>query len=607
MTKKYGYAGYMAYLDLTDWSYELFDIPLSLIECYLGGKGFAAKILYDELPVGCDPLSEDNIIILACGPLTGTLAPTGCRSILATKSPLTGIWLDSNCGGTFGPTMKSAGLDLIAIRGCSKVPVNIVIEDKKIEFINATHLWGLDTFATTKRLKKEHGSDCKVACIGIAGERMVALAGVQAEGRSFGRGGGGAVFGSKKLKALVVKGAGEIEIAMYDDFIRECLESYNEIVINPDTGGQRPKYGTSGIYTFIRSAGVLPVKNFQGGIYPGIEETDEVRLMEELFEENRSCFACPIACSKYSKVKSGPYKDKYVEGPEYENFWSFGAQCGNNELGSIAYAEYLCDYYGLDAISVGNVAGFVMESFEKGLVSADDLGFDAAFGDHRAVINIIHLIGKKEGLGSILGKGVRVTSKYFGGESYNFAMHVKGMELPAYDPRGALGMGLAYATSDRGGCHLRAYPVASEVLAHKGRLDPLSTEFKAELVKAEQDWFNIVNATGLCLFSIFALSQNQITGLVYSLTGLDSFSTAKKLITIGERISNLIRLFNIREGITHLEDTLPLRLLNEPHKSGPAKGITVNLQEMLDEYYLIRGWNKEGIPSDEKLIKLGIF
>ena len=596
----------MLLVDLTTKSYEIDELPLDLIENYLGGKGFAAKILYDQLPSGCDPLSPENILVLSCGPLTGTLAPTGCRSILATKSPLTGIWLDSNCGGTFGPELKAAGFDLVIVKGRSDQPVIILLDDLKVEFADAKGLWGLDTFSASNRIKEHYGEDYKVAVIGPAGEKQVLMSALQAEARSFGRGGGGAVFGSKNLKAIAVRGTGSIEIFDYEEFIKENQEAYNEIIINPDTGGARPKYGTNSIYSFIKEAGVLPIKNFQGGDYEGNDQTDEHRLKEELFEQNRACFACPIACSKYSKVKIGPYKDKFVEGPEFENFWSFGAQCGNSELGSIAYAEYLCDYYGIDAISAGNAIGFVMECFEKGIITEKELGFSAGFGDHEALLKIIQLVGEGEGIGRIIGQGVKRAAEQLGKGSISFAMHVKGLELPAYDPRGAVGMGLAYATSDRGACHLRAWPVGAEVLSHDGRLDPREVEFKAELVKTDQDWFNVINSIGLCLFSSFALGHNQITDLNYALTGQKNFSYAKQLLTIGERISNLIRLFNIREGISAADDTLPPRLLNETLSSGPSKGVTVPLKEMLEEYYLVRGWDEQGVPKNTKLERLGL-
>ncbi|KUO48800.1 MAG: hypothetical protein APF76_18135 [Desulfitibacter sp. BRH_c19] len=601
---KPGYSGKILTIDLTKRSFMVNDLPEDLIEKYLGAKGFGAKILYDELPPNCDPLSPENIIMFATGPLTGTLVPASSRSVIVTKSPLTGIWLDSNCGGTFGPELKSAGFDIVKIIGKADKPVYVLIKDNEILIKESEELWGTDALTTHICLKKKYGEDYKIACIGEAGEKQVLVASVIAEGRAFGRGGPGAVLGSKNLKALVVSGSNAINIHNYHEFMIANREAKNEIAISPDTGGSRPKFGTSSIYSFIREGGALPVKNFQGGTYPGAEEVDEHLLVKELYDKDRSCFACPIACSKHSTVKKGKYSGKFVEGPEYENVWSFGAQCGNSDIGAVVYAEYLCDYYGIDSISVGNTIGFAMECFEKGLVTKEQLGFECRFGNDEAIIKLIHLIGKREGFGEVFGQGVRKASKEIGSDSKHFAMHVKGLELPAYDPRAAFGMGLAYATSDRGGCHLSAFPVKTELLSSNHRIDPLSIEFKAELVKNEQDWFSVIDSLGICLFAIFALGPNQITDLLYCLTGQKSFSSAEQLINIGERINNLTRLFNLREGLTATDDTLPPRLLKDTLQEGPSKGQTVPLEEMLKEYYLIRGWNQEGRPTAKKLQQL---
>ncbi|KUO53359.1 MAG: hypothetical protein APF76_08955 [Desulfitibacter sp. BRH_c19] len=601
-----GYAGKILTIDLTEGSFNIEDLPQELVENYLGAKGFGAKILHDELPKNCDPLSPENMLIFATGPLTGTLTPASGRSVIVTKSPLTGIWLDSNCGGSFGPEMKAAGFDIIKIKGKAENPVVVLINNSEITIEAAEDLWGIDTLTTHELLKKKHGEDYKVACIGEAGEKQVLMAGVIAEGRAYGRGGAGAVFGSKNLKAVVVKGNNGINIDNYQEFMIANREAKNEIAISPDTGGSRPKFGTNSIYSFIREAGVLPVKNFQGGTYSGAEEVDEHELVKELYEQDRSCFGCPIACSKYSKVKKGKYVDKYVEGPEYENVWAFGAHCGNSDMGAVVYAEYLCDYYGIDSISAGNAIGFIMECYEKGLVSKEQLGFECSFGNDDAIINLVHLMGKREGFGETLGEGVRRAAKVLGHDSESFAMHVKGLELPAYDPRASFGMGLAYATSDRGGCHLSAFPVKAEVLSNNHRMDPLSTEFKAELVKNEQDWFTIVDSLGICLFAIFALGPNQITDLLYSLTGQKIFSSTEELMKIGERVNNLTRLFNLSEGITSKDDTLPARLLKERLSEGPGKGQIVPLEEMLQDYYLVRGWTKDGKPTSKKLNQLGL-
>ncbi len=600
-----GYGGYILEVDLSEGNINRQPLDEELIKEYIGGKGFASKILYDELPSGIEPLSSDNMILFANGPLTGTLAPTSARSVLSTKSPLTGIWLDSNCGGSFGPELKFAGIDLLKIKGKAKTPKYLLIEDSDITLIDADDIWGFDTFKTKEFLHQRHPGT-KVACIGPSGEKMIPLACVQAEGRSYGRGGGGAVLGSKNLKAIVVKGNEGISVYDHNAFVNSCREAFGELMLSSDSNGSRPIYGTSCIYSFIQEAGVLPIQNFKGSAFPGMERINEHSLLENLYEGNRACFACPIICSKHSLVKGGKYKGVIGEGPEYENVWSFGPQCGNSNLGSILKAEYLCDYYGLDAISTGNVIGFLMECYEKKLIPETEIGFNASFGNDEAIIKLVQMISKKEGIGELLGKGVAKAAKEIKGGSEQFAMHVKGLELPAYDPRGAVGMGLAYATSDRGACHLRAYTVSSEILDSTARLDPLTAEYKAELVKIEQDWFSILDSIGICIFANFGLNQNQLTKLLHTLTGIKEFSSLVKLLTIGEKIYNLTRLFNCREGLKRDSDMLPYRLIEEESPHISARNNTVPLDEMLNEYYFIRGWNKEGIPTSEKINELGL-
>ena len=413
-------------------------------------------------------------------------------------------------------------------------------------------------------------------------------------------------MGSKNLKAIVLRGQGSVSIARYEEFLLANKEALNEISINPDIGGSRPKYGTNNILSAMVMLGIHPVRNFQGMRWEGIEQLNEDILADKYYKKHKACFSCPIRCSKVSRVDSGKYRGSVVEGPEYENVWSFGAQCGNADPGAVIEAERLCDVYGLDSVSTGNAIGFAMECYERGLINGQQVGFSLTFGDDDAMIRMVHLIGKNEGFGRILGQGVKKAAELIGGNSADFAMHVKGMELPAYDPRAVYGMGLAYATSDRGGCHLRAWTVGDETLQTKGRLDPLGTEYKADLVKSRQDWTAVVDSIGLCLFATSALTPRQIALLLYGLTGLTELESGDTLNTIGERIYNLTRLFNIREGLGKTEDSLPARLLNEPLPDGPAKGHTVDLAPMLAEYYFIRGWDEQGVPAEEKLVSLGL-
>ncbi len=600
----YGYTGKILDVDLTSATLSEAELDPYLANDYMGGKGFGAKILYDQLPPRCEPLSADNILVFATGPLTGTLAPSSGRFEVCTKSPATGLWLDSNCGGYFGPELKFAGYDMIIVRGKANAPLMLVIDDDKFELRPAADLWGTDTITTHRQIKATFGKDFKVSCIGQAGENGVLIAGIISEYRALGRGGAGAVMGSKNLKAIAVRGNGNIPIFNPDVFMKTCREAFNELANNPDTGGGRQKYGTNVILSLMDEVGIHPVRNFQKGKFAGADRVNE-DVVEEYYVRNKACFGCPIYCSKIAEVKEGKYKGSFTEGPEYENVWSFGANCENVDVGAIIQAEYLCDYYGLDGISAGNVIGFLMECVEKGLLKESDIGFPMSFGNDESIINAIHHIGKGEGPGKRWGQGVKKLAQQIEG-AHEFAMHVKGLELPAYDPRGSTGMALAYATSDRGGCHLRSWPIGDELLATEGRMDLVSLEFKAELVKTQQDLFGMINCSGMCLFATFAVNLKQITPFLHAVTGLDVYSSSEEVMKVGERVNNLVRLFNIREGLTRDLDTLPKRFFSEPLEEGPSRGRVVRLDQLMDEYYMVRGWDVSGVPGEDKLKELGI-
>ncbi|MHA1957301.1 MAG: aldehyde ferredoxin oxidoreductase family protein [Candidatus Thorarchaeota archaeon] len=591
-------------VDLSSGTTTVLDLDKDLAESYLGGKGFGARILFDQLPLQCDPLSPENIIVFATGPLTGTFAPASGRFEVCTKSPATGLWLDANCGGFFGPELKQAGFDSIIVRGRAPNPVTLVIDDESVEIRVAPDLWGVDTLTTHQLLKNQLGKEFRVACIGPAGEKGVRYAAIISEHRALGRGGAGAVMGSKNFKAIAVRGTKTIKIHNHSLFMKTCREAFNELAIHPDTGGGRQKYGTNVILSLMEEVGIHPVRNFQKGKFEGSEQVDEDSIAD-LYVRNKACYGCPIYCSKIAEVKDGKYKGSFTEGPEYENVWAFGANCDNNNLGSIVQAEYLCDYYGLDGISTGGVIAFLMECVEKGILSESDIGFSLSFGDDESIIQAIHLIGKRAGPGAQWGEGVKRIAEKFEGAK-DLAMHVKGLELPAYDPRGSTGMALAYATSDRGGCHLRSWPIGDELLATENRLDLLSMELKPEVVKTQQDLFCLINSTGMCLFATFALNLKQITAFLSAVTGIEDFASSHELMKIGERTNNLVRLFNIREGLTKELDTLPKRFFVESLEEGLSKGRVVELDQLINEYYIVRGWNPEGIPTKEKLSELNV-
>lgn len=599
-----GYIGKILDIDLSGGTATELELDRGMAERFLGGKGFGAKILFEQLPPQCDPLSPKNILVFATGPLTGTFAPASGRFEVCTKSPATGLWLDSNCGGFFGPELKQAGYDSIIIRGRASDPVLLVIEDDSTDSRDAANLWGKDALTTHQRIKDELRTDFRIACIGPAGEEGVRYASIISEYRALGRGGAGAVMGSKNLKAIAVKGRKSISVHDQTRFMKTCREAFNELAIHPDTGGGRQKYGTNVILSLTEEVGIHPVRNYQKGQFEGADRVNEHTIVD-LYVRNRACFGCPIYCSKIAEVKEGTYKGSFTEGPEYENVWAFGANCENADLGAIVQAEYLCDYYGLDGISTGGVIAFLMECVEKGILSESDIGFSLDFGNAESIIKAVHLIGRREGPGMLWGEGVkRMAEKLEGAQ--DLAMHVKGLELPAYDPRGSTGMALAYATSDRGGCHLRSWPIGEELLATENRLDLVSVELKPELVKTQQDLFCLINSTGMCLFVTFALNLKQITAFLHEATGIEAFASSAELLKIGERVNNLVRLFNIREGLTKELDTLPKRFFEQPLREGPSKDQVVELELLMEEYYTVRGWDSDGVPTKEKLKELTI-
>jgi aldehyde:ferredoxin oxidoreductase len=599
-----GYAGKILEVDLSSGTIERVDLDRETAEKYIGGKGFGIHTLFHRLPAGCDPLSPENVLVFATGPLTGSAAPASGRLELCTKSPATGLWLDSNAGGSLGPELKYAGYDALIISGAAESPVLLLIEDERVAIVEADAYWGLDTIATHRKIKTDYSVDHRVACIGQSGELLSPLANVQTEYRSFGRGGAGAVLGAKKLKAVVVHGSGGIKTADSDEFSRMVRESTNELANSPDTGAAKPEFGTNVILSLMDHTGIHPTMNFHRSTLDErpIDEHD----VRAYYKRHRACFSCTIRCSKVARVEEGPFKGAYTEGPEYETVWAFGSHCGNTDVAAIIEAEHLCDAYGLDGISVGNLVGFLIDCYERGLLTtADTGGLELTWGNGEAMVAAVKLIGRREGPGREWSRGVRHLEHSIDG-ARGLGAQVKGLELPAYDPRASKGMALAYATSDRGGCHLRSWPIGEEILNMTNPLGLHTTEFKPEVVKNQQDLFCLVNCSGLCLFAAFTLTLEQIAPLFASLTGIESFADAQKLLEAGERVNNLVRLFNLREGLTADQDSLPARFTSEPLPDGPRRGATVEVGEMVQTYYKLRGWTDDGRPTREVLDRLDI-
>jgi aldehyde:ferredoxin oxidoreductase len=595
----YGYQGKILRVDLSAGTYRVEDLDEALATKFVGGRGLATKIYADEVSPAVDPLSADNKLLVATGPLTGAPVPTGGRYMVITKSPLTGTIACSNSGGYWGAELKFAGYDIIIVEGKAAKPVYISIEDDKIEIRDASHVWGKVVSEATDALKADAPDKARVLMIGPAGEKLSNIAAVMNDySRAAGRSGVGAVMGSKNLKAIVVRGTKKVGIANQEEMkeaVKVCMDKIKE---NGVTGTGLPTYGTAVLVNIINENGVYPTKNWQESQFDLADSTSGETLAEKYLVKKDPCYRCPIACGRYCKVD-----DIEGGGPEYEPIWAYGANCGVSDLGAIIKANFWCNEMGLDAISAGTTIATAMELYQKGYIKDADLaGMPLEFGNADAIIEWTKRMGMRDGLGDKLADG-----SYRMAESYGvpeLSMSVKKQELPAYDPRAIQGMAVQYATTNRGGCHVRGYLISPEILGIPEKTDRFSIEGKANWAKIFQDFTAFIDSSGMCLFTSFALGADDYAGLISAVTGTKW--TADDVLKAGDRIWNLEKLFNLAAGIDSSQDTLPKRLLEEPISEGPSKGNVARLSEMLPEYYSVRGWTKEGIPTDEKKAELGL-
>ncbi|MDW7775581.1 MAG: aldehyde ferredoxin oxidoreductase family protein [Methanosarcinales archaeon] len=561
---------------------------------FIGGRGLGAKIISDEVDPKTDPLSAANKIVFTTGPLTGTKAPTSGRFSASFKSPLTNTLTDCHAGGHFGPWLKWAGYDALIIQGKADEHVYLSISDETVELFDASEVWGKNTSETDDILRKKH--DGKVICIGPAGEKQSLISSIMVNaGRALGRGGIGAVLGSKQLKAIVASGSQKIAI-QNGGFDRAVFEATALLKEKAVTGESLPSRGTTVLVHVINMNGMYPVKNFQESQWPfdKAELTSGERIRDEFFSGRQGCYGCPIVCGHKIKLEDG----REFKSPEFETVWSFGADMDNTDFATIAEAGALCDQYGLDTISAGATIAAAMELEEMGKINEG-----LKWGDCEAILQAVHMMGKGKGFGEELAKGSKVLCEKYGAPEVS--MTVKGMEMPAYDPRGAKGMGLAYATSNRGGCHLRAYMVSPEVLGTpKEMLDRFSTDGKARWTIDFQDISAFVDSLVLCRFTQFSLGIDNYAEMYAAATGMDF--DAADLMKAGARIYNIERMYNLSAGLSKEDDTLPDRLLNARVTAGPSRGQTVKLKGMRKEYYDLRGWSKEGVPEAWRLKEYGL-
>lgn len=615
-----GINGKILEVDLSTKSINVVKIDEKFYYDYLGGLGLASRLLFDYVKPHMDPLSPENVIIIVPGLLVGSGLPTASKTAVTFKSPETSIFGRSISGAYLGVAIKNAGFDGIVIRGKSDYPVYLFIDNETVEIRNADWLWGKDAIETQEELREKFGKDFRTCAIGYSGEKLIKIADIDFEERQSARAGGGAVMGSKMLKAIAVRGTKGIEYGD-SEFLKEAIKNWNKRIIGSEDQKLDMAYGSGEFYAWVnKEVGVFPVKNWQESYF---EESFEMHKGDKSHldpyywspkytEKMHPCPNCNKPCGRYISIKEGKYAGTKVDGVEYEILYSLGGELGIEDIEVTAKLNEICDRAGIDGISAGVILGFAMEAYEKGLLTKKDTdGIDLRFGNGDAAIQAMEKIAKKEGyIGELLCDGVKIAARKLGRDSEKFALEVKGLEPPAYDVRGLKGMALAVAVSVRGACHLTGGIYAPELTGKFWKLsnvDRLSSNWKGYEVKTGEDFMTLYDALGMCKFSRALFWIEGMLDGIRAVTGIN-FDIGW-LMSIGERIYNLDRLFNVREGLTRKDDCLPYRVTHDPISNGVSKGSYVKeeeLQHMLDEYYQARGWSKDGIPTKMHLFELGM-
>ncbi|WOF16430.1 aldehyde ferredoxin oxidoreductase family protein [Methanoplanus sp. FWC-SCC4] len=598
----YGWTGTVLRVNLTKGTVLKEPLKQKDAKEYIGGRGLGTKYFIDEVDPNVDSLSPENKLIYANGPLTGTMSVSAGRHDIISKGPLNDTIASSNSGGYFGPELKYAGYDMIIIEGKSEKPVYIFIYNENVEIRDAGSLWGIDAHKTTEMLLEETDPDAKISCIGPAGENLSRIAAIiNDKHRAAGRTGIGAVMGSKNLKAVVVRGTNGVKIADKAAFIKTLQVARQKIKDNPVSSGGLPAFGTNVLVNIINEVGGFPTRNWQEAYFKEADMISGETQAKDNLTGTKGCAGCAIGCGRVERAH-GKYESS-GEGPEYETTWAFGADCGVTDVNAVIKANFLCNELGLDTISMGSTIACAMELYEKGIIDRETTGYDLRFGNGEAMVKLVEDAAYRRGFGNDIADGsYRLAEKYGHPE---LSMTAKKQEMPAYDPRAIQGIGLEYATSNRGGCHVRGYTISPEVLGLPVSMDPKVTEGKPEILKIFQDLTAALSSSGTCLFTSFAIDANDIAAELESVTGVKY--TGEDIMKIGERIYNLERLFIMKNGYTKADDTLPPRLLNDPIPAGPAKGMVSHLPEMLPLYYEGRGWDENGVPTNEKLEELGLL
>ncbi len=620
-----GYAGHYLEVDLTKGKVNKREMQEEWAQLYLGGTGVSARILWERTGPQTEPLSPDNVLIAATGPLTGAMFSPSGRMMFASKSPLTGIWAESHVGGFLGPEMKYAGFDLVILHGRSPKPVYLFLNDGRADLCDATHLWGRETNVAATMIREEHRDpSTEVAVIGPAGENQVLFGSITVDFyRAAGRTGLGAVMGSKNLKAIAATGSLAVEAHDMDKYLQANEQEMAKLRDHlwTESIASLRKYGTTGLVTMINEIGRLPTKNHWTGYYEHADDIGPEAISKQYRIAQEACYGCAIGCKYIFRVKEGPFAIGPAGGSEYESIMAFGSNCLNNDLASVLYMSTRCDLLGMDTISCGKTIGFLMELWEKGILTSKDTGgLDLSWGNAESMAKLVEMTAKREGIGELLALGTRKAAERIGGDAPMYAIHSKGLEASGQDPRAHQSVGLTYAVNVRGADHLRSlssleelgYPEVIIKRFGKEKFEEIkkitSPIYKGEVIKDIEDLYALVDSAVICKYGTMwppVYYFETFANVIPPLTGMDEWSSMKFVREAAERICHLRRAYNHRLGITRKQETLPKRLLSDPMPTGPAKGGLPDLDYMLDEYYTKRGCDlKTGFPKKETLVRL---
>jgi aldehyde:ferredoxin oxidoreductase len=604
----FGYAGHILNVDLTSGKTSKSDLG-TLGLSYLGGSGLGTRLLYDNFTPGANPLSPQNVLVMSPGFLTGLLVPTASKTLFCGKSPLTNTFCESSIGGPIGVELRHSGYDALVITGKAEDPTSLIIKDDNIDLVQSDNLWGKNTREASDALKKEH--DVTVATIGMGGEKLVRFAGIDCEERQAGRGGLGAVMGSKNLKAIGIRGTGNIDVKEPKKLLETCLE-WVKVMVDSAGFQEDTKYGTGEFLNWINEErGAFPTRNWQLSFFENRKHIDPYYWAPKYSKKNKACYSCVKPCGKLFTIAEGKYAGTVLDGVEYETLYSLGSNLENPDIEVLAKCNELCDLYGIDTISTGGVIGFAFELFERGLLTKEDTGgIELAFGKPDILPSLVEKIGRRKGIGDLMAEGVRNVAAKVGKGAENYAVHVKGMEPPAYDVRGIKGLGLGFMTSPRGACHLRSCAYALELTGKFWKfkdVDRFSSEGKGQEIKDMEDLMTAYDCLGVCKFSRGYFLANGFEKIFECIDGRTM--DENEVLRIGERVNNLKHMFNLREGVKKADFLLPPRLTGEPVKEGPSEGNVITDEEMhkmLIEYFMARGWDPDGNITKHKLNELGL-